>query len=83
MVLLAVNMVLIGYFSVSTFVYYSISGTGLTSNDMIAVLLTNSREAVEFIESHVGVGLTAISTVLVLLYLVGIGLLLWIVTSTE
>lgn len=79
MVLLAVNMVLIGYFSVSAFVYciyYFISGTGLTSNDMIAVLLTNSREAVEFIESHVGVGLTAISTVLVLLYLMGIGLLL-------
>lgn len=76
---LIANMCLLGYFTVSAFVYcayYFISGTGLTSNDMIAVLLTNFREAIEFLESHVGVGFTVLAACVILLYLLGLGILI-------
>lgn len=73
------NFLLIGYLSLSTFVYmtyYKIFGAGFTSTDMISVLLTNSKEAMEFLQSHLGFGSLAVVLVLFAVYMVFIGWLI-------
>lgn len=73
-----VNMCLIGWFSFNAFVYiiyYLIFGAGITSTDMISVLLTNSRESLEFIQSHIGIGCFTGAILLFLIYMFGMGVL--------
>lgn len=73
------NFLLIGYLSLSAFVYmtyYKIFGAGFTSTDMISVLLTNSKEAIEFLQSHLGFGSLVMILVLFAVYMVFIGWLI-------
>ena len=73
------NFLLIGYLSLSVFVYmtyYKIFGAGFTSTDMISVLLTNSKEAMEFLQSHLGFGSLAVVLVLFAVYMIFIGRLI-------
>jgi heptose-I-phosphate ethanolaminephosphotransferase len=56
--------------------YYKIFGAGFTSTDMISVLLTNSKEAMEFVQSHLGFGSLAVVLVLFAVYMVFIGWLI-------
>lgn len=73
------NFLLIGYLSLSVFVYmtyYRIFGAGFTSTDMISVLLTNSKEATEFLQSHLGVGTLALILAAFILYMAFIGYLI-------
>lgn len=66
------NFLLIGYLSLSAFVYmtyYRIFGAGFTSTDMISVLLTNSKEAMEFLQSHLGFGTLALILAAFILYM--------------
>lgn len=73
------NFLLIGYLSLSVFVYmtyYRIFGAGFTSTDMISVLLTNSKEAMEFLQSHLGFGSLAVVLVLFAVYMILIGRLI-------
>lgn len=73
------NFLLIGYLSLSVFVYmtyYKIFGAGFTSTDMISVLLTNSKEAMEFLQSHLGFGSLAMILALFAVYMVFIGWLI-------
>lgn len=73
------NFLLIGYLSLSVFVYmtyYKIFGAGFTSTDMISVLLTNSKEAMEFLQSHLGFGSLAAVLVLFAVYMIFIGRLI-------
>lgn len=73
------NFLLIGYLSLSAFVYmtyYKIFGAGFTSTDMISVLLTNSKEAMEFLQSHLGVGTLALILAAFILYMAFIGYLI-------
>lgn len=73
------NFLLIGYLSLSVFVYmtyYRIFGAGFTSTDMISVLLTNSKEAMEFLQSHLGFGTLALILVAFILYMAFIGYLI-------
>lgn len=77
--LLIFNFLLIGYLSLSAFVYmtyYKIFGAGFTSTDMISVLLTNSKEAMEFLQSHLGFGSLAMILALFAVYMVFIGWLI-------
>lgn len=70
---------LIGYLSLSVFVYmtyYKIFGAGFTSTDMISVLLTNSKEAMEFLQSHLGFGTLALILAAFILYMAFIGYLI-------
>lgn len=72
-VLFSFNFLLIGYLSLSIFVYlsyYKIFDAGFTSTDMISVLLTNSEEATEFIESHLGIGSFSLTIALFVVYMV-------------
>lgn len=67
------NFLLIGYLSFSAFfyiTYYKIFGAGFTPTDMISVLLTNSGEAAEFIESHLGFGSLAVTVICFIGYMV-------------
>lgn len=73
------NFLLIGYLSLSAFVYmtyYRIFGAGFTSTDMISVLLTNSKEAMEFLQSHLGFGSLAVVLALFAVYMIFIGWLI-------
>lgn len=73
------NFLLIGYLSLSVFVYmtyYRIFGAGFTSTDMISVLLTNSKEAMEFLQSHLGFGTLALILAAFILYMAFIGYLI-------
>lgn len=73
------NFLLIGYLSLSAFVYmtyYKIFGAGFTSTDMISVLLTNSKEAMEFLQSHLGFGSLGVVLALFAVYMVFIGWLI-------
>lgn len=73
------NFLLIGYLSLSVFVYmtyYKIFGAGFTSTDMISVLLTNSKEAMEFLQSHLGFGSLAVVLALFAVYMIFIGWLI-------
>lgn len=73
------NFLLIGYLSLSVFVYmtyYRIFGAGFTSTDMISVLLTNSKEAMEFLQSHLGFGSLAVVLALFAVYMIFIGWLI-------
>lgn len=73
------NFLLIGYLSLSVFVYmtyYRIFGAGFTSTDMISVLLTNSKEAMEFLQSHLGFGTFALILAAFILYMAFIGYLI-------
>ncbi|WP_288269487.1 phosphoethanolamine transferase [uncultured Dialister sp.] len=73
------NFLLIGYLSLSVFVYmtyYKIFGAGFTSTDMISVLLTNSKEAMEFLQSHLGFSSLAVVLVLFAVYMIFIGRLI-------
>lgn len=73
------NFLLIGYLSLSVFVYmtyYKIFGAGFTSTDMISVLLTNSKEAMEFLQSHLGFGSLAVVLALFAVYMIFIGRLI-------
>lgn len=73
------NFLLIGYLSLSAFVYmtyYKIFGAGFTSTDMISVLLTNSKEAMEFLQSHLGFSSLAVVLVLFAVYMIFIGRLI-------
>ena len=73
------NFLLIGYLSLSVFVYmtyYKIFGAGFTSTDMISVLLTNSKEAMEFLQSHLGFGSLGVVLALFAVYMVFIGWLI-------
>lgn len=73
------NFFLIGYLSLSVFVYmtyYKIFGAGFTSTDMISVLLTNSKEAMEFLQSHLGFGSLGVVLALFAVYMVFIGWLI-------
>lgn len=73
------NFLLIGYLSLSAFVYmtyYKIFGAGFTSTDMISVLLTNSKEAMEFLQSHLGFGSLAMILALFAVYMVFVGWLI-------
>lgn len=73
------NFLLIGYLSLSVFVYmtyYKIFGAGFTSTDMISVLLTNSKEAMEFLQSHLGFGTLALILAAFILYMAFIGYLI-------
>lgn len=73
------NFLLIGYLSLSVFVYmtyYKIFGAGFTSTDMISVLLTNSKEAMEFLQPHLGFGSLAVVLVLFAVYMIFIGRLI-------
>lgn len=73
------NFFLIGYLSLSTFVYisyYRIFGAGFASTDMISVLLTNKKEALEFLQSHMGFGTLAIVIVVFILYMAFISFLI-------
>lgn len=77
--LLIFNFLLIGYLSLSAFVYmtyYKIFGAGFTSTDMISVLLTNSKEAMEFLQSHLGFGSLAVVLALFAVYMIFIGWLI-------
>lgn len=73
------NILLIGYLSLGAFVYmtyYKIFGAGFTSTDMISVLLTNSKEAMEFLQSHLGFEIFALILVVFILYMIFIGYLI-------
>lgn len=73
------NFLLIGYLSLSSFVYmsyYRIFGAGFTSNDMISVLLTNSKEAMEFLQSHLGFGSLILILALFIIYMIFMGWLI-------
>lgn len=66
------NFFLIGYLSLSVFAYmtyYKIFGAGFTSTDMISVLLTNSKEAMEFLQSHLGFGSLVLVLALFIIYM--------------
>lgn len=68
----AFNFLLIGYLSLSAFVYvsyYRIFGVAFSSADMISVLLTNHKEAMEFIQSHMGYGTFAAAVILFILFM--------------
>jgi heptose-I-phosphate ethanolaminephosphotransferase len=74
------NFLLIGYLSLSTFVYisyYRIFGAGFTSTDMISVLLTNKKEAIEFLQSHMGYGTLALVIIAFILYMAFIAFLVY------
>lgn len=73
------NFLLIGYLSLSSFVYmsyYRIFGAGFTSTDMISVLLTNSKEAMEFLQSHLGFGSLILILALFIIYMIFMGWLI-------
>lgn len=73
------NFLLIGYLSLSVFVYmtyYRIFGAGFTSTDMISVLLTNSKEAMEFLQSHLGLGSLVLVLALFIIYMIFVGWLI-------
>lgn len=73
------NFLLIGYLSLSVFVYmtyYRIFGAGFTSTDMISVLLTNSKEATEFLQSHLGLGSLVLVLALFIIYMIFVGWLI-------
>lgn len=74
----AINICIIVWFSFNAFIYiiyYLIFGAGFTSTDMISVLLTNSRESLEFIQSHIGIGYFLGAILCFLLYVVVMGIL--------
>lgn len=74
------NFLLIGYLSLSTFVYityYRIFGAGFTPTDMISVLLTNKKEALEFLQSHVGYGVLFLVFAIFAVYMVGMAYLIY------
>lgn len=74
------NFLLIGYLSLSNFVYityYKIFGAGFTPTDMISVLLTNKKEALEFLQSHVGYGVLVLLFAAFAVYMAGIVYLIY------
>jgi heptose-I-phosphate ethanolaminephosphotransferase len=80
------NFLLIGYLSFSIFVYisyYWIFGAGFTSNDMISVLLTNKQEALEFLQSHMGLGVLALVLAIFIIYMLLVGFLIYVGSRKE
>ena len=74
------NFLLIGYLSLSIFVYisyYKIFGAGFTSTDMISVLLTNKQEALEFLQSHMGFGVLALVIIAFAIFMIFMAALIY------
>lgn len=79
-VLLLFNFLLLGYLSLSAFIYltyYKIFGVGFTATDMISVLLTNFKEAWEFLQSHLGIGGFFLSLALFVVFMIFMTLLIY------
>ncbi len=72
LLLSSVNTLFIAYFALSVSVgigYWCIFGAGFSEGDMVSVLLTNRKEALSFISSHMGYGVFAAAVGAFLLFL--------------